>query len=65
MSKEEPKSRPRRKNARSTETVIALLEERISMMESNGQASEHTTRALELLDELNRSLGRKGAGEEA
>lgn len=50
------KTRNRRANARPTAVVVACLEVVISMMEE----TPLQLRAVDLLDELDRSLGKKG-----
>lgn len=50
----------RRANARATPVVVACLELVVTMMEE----TPLVIRATELLDELNRSMGRKSASEE-
>jgi hypothetical protein len=57
MSTVEQKPKTRKAPARSTDVVLAVLEERLKIA-LNGN-SEHSTRIDELFDELKRSL-RKG-----
>lgn len=62
MSKVETAVRKRKPPARRSDVVIALIEERLLLVE--GQAANniemglHTARLFELLDELKRSLGK-------
>lgn len=61
MSKTEP-ARKRRPAARRADIITCLMEERLCMLESSTsieQVAPHTFRLRELLNELQRSLGRK------
>lgn len=56
------KAKVRKKPARNREVVLALMDERLCMLESSTsieQVAPHTFRLRELLNELQRSLGRK------
>lgn len=60
MSKTEP--RKRKPAARRTDIVIALLEDRLEMIDTDS-ALMHKAKMLELFDELKRSLGKKDESE--
>lgn len=51
--------RKRKPAARRTDTVLALIEERLNMIACTDIDDIHRVRLYELLDELKRSMGRK------
>ncbi len=50
--------RARKPRARKTEVIIGALQERILSLPNNEESYQHRERALELIDELSRSLNR-------
>ena len=67
MSTEEKKERNRKPKARRTDVVIALIEENVAMLAPNQAVDTflpRRDRMLELLDELKRSMGRRGEDSE-
>ena len=56
------KTKPRKANARSTQTVIECIEERLNCIIIDDYNQAHLNRMAELLNELRRSLnGKKGS----